>query len=334
MPVRPATHAGSWYSNHASELAAQLQENLSNTGRSGSTVSNARIIISPHAGYRYCGATMSYAYASLDLNANVKRIFILGPSHHVYFRNQIFLSQFESLATPLGNLDVDKAFCEKLLKDQDGHFFVNMDHDTDMGEHSLEMQYPMLIQTLLWRNIPLNQVKVVPMLVSHNSTELDLAVGHVLSKYLDDPTNLFIISSDFCHWGRRFAYTGYVGSEDELKDAIQEETEIEMLTARSKLSHHQIDIWQSIEILDKTAMQVLSENDNNMKYNAWKQYLEITGNTICGSRPIAVILSALSLTKSSTGRTNFDWPNYSQSSHVKNLDDSSVSYAAGYATLD
>jgi hypothetical protein len=24
--------------------------------------------------------------------------------------------------------------------------------------------------------------------------------GEMLAKYLDDPANLFIVSSDFCHW--------------------------------------------------------------------------------------------------------------------------------------
>lgn len=31
----------------------------------------------------------------------------------------------------------------------------------------------------------------------------------MLAKYLDDPGNLFIISSDFCHWGDRFNFTFY-----------------------------------------------------------------------------------------------------------------------------
>lgn len=31
--------------------------------------------------------------------------------------------------------------------------------------------------------------------------------GEILAPYLDDPSNLFVISSDFCHWGRRFSYT-------------------------------------------------------------------------------------------------------------------------------
>ena len=29
----------------------------------------------------------------------------------------------------------------------------------------------------------------------------------MLAKYLDDPANVFIVSSDFCHWGTRFSYT-------------------------------------------------------------------------------------------------------------------------------
>jgi hypothetical protein len=31
--------------------------------------------------------------------------------------------------------------------------------------------------------------------------------GQLLAPYLLDPSNLFIISSDFCHWGSRFKFT-------------------------------------------------------------------------------------------------------------------------------
>jgi predicted class III extradiol MEMO1 family dioxygenase len=31
--------------------------------------------------------------------------------------------------------------------------------------------------------------------------------GALLAPYLSDPCNLFVISSDFCHWGSRFRYT-------------------------------------------------------------------------------------------------------------------------------
>jgi hypothetical protein len=36
--------------------------------------------------------------------------------------------------------------------------------------------------------------------------------GALLAPYLSDPANLFIISSDFCHWGSRFRYT-YTNAE-------------------------------------------------------------------------------------------------------------------------
>ena len=50
--------------------------------QSGSGHPAARAIIGPHAGYKYCGACGGYAYSRID-PTNVKRVFILGPSHHV-----------------------------------------------------------------------------------------------------------------------------------------------------------------------------------------------------------------------------------------------------------
>ena len=38
-------------------------------------------------------------------------------------------------------------------------------------------------------------------MVGSLSTERELMYGHIFSKYLADPANLFVISSDFCHWG-------------------------------------------------------------------------------------------------------------------------------------
>lgn len=37
--------------------------------------------------------------------------------------------------------------------------------------------------------------------------------GELLAPYLDDPSNAFVFSSDFCHWGRRFTYTFYDESQ-------------------------------------------------------------------------------------------------------------------------
>ncbi|KAL3230662.1 hypothetical protein RNJ44_01111 [Nakaseomyces bracarensis] len=332
MSIRPATHAGSWYSSHSDELSHQLVSYLENSGKN--CVPGARLIVSPHAGYRYCGPTMAYSYASLDLRKTPKRVFVLGPSHHVYFKNEVLVSPFKELETPVGNLKVDTKVCDELVnlsKDPGKQLFKYMDEETDSDEHSLEMQFPMLSQTLQWRNVKLDEVKVIPLMVSHNSVNVDQELGRVLAPYLADPENIFIVSSDFCHWGRRFSYTGYVGSRDELEDILRDETEVEMLTTRSKLSHHQVAIWKSIEIMDKYAMQIISDHSNKPQelYNDWKQYLAITGNTICGERPLLVVSCALA----HTGYSTFQWPHYSQSSKVTSVADSSVSYSAGYACI-
>ena len=336
MSGRPATHSGSWYDINPQELDKQLQKNLDNAKKTVDGIEGARLIISPHAGYKYCGDTMAYSYAALDLNPRVKRIFVLGPSHHVYFRNQIFVSPFESIETPLGDLKVDTEFCEKLVREKNntGKLFTYMDADTDLGEHSLEMQFPMIAKALAWRGLSLDEVKVVPLLVSNNTEETDDKLARVLVQNLMDPSNIFIISSDFCHWGRRFQFTGYVGSEEELEESLNEETEIEMLTLRSKLPHHRVAIWESVKILDQFAMSTLNKSNNPEKYANWVKYLDTTGNTICGAKPILLVLKMFALESfSSRPKVIFQWPHYSQSSRVESVSDSSVSYSSGYATI-
>lgn len=41
----------------------------------------------------------------------------------------------------------------------------------------------------------------MPVLVGSLSTEKEQMYGQIFSPYLADPDNLFVISSDFCHWG-------------------------------------------------------------------------------------------------------------------------------------
>ena len=48
------------------------------------------------------------------------------------------------------------------------------------------------------------QFTIVPVLVGSLSAEMEGEFGRVFSKYLSDPRNLFVISSDFCHWGKYF----------------------------------------------------------------------------------------------------------------------------------
>jgi AmmeMemoRadiSam system protein B len=51
------------------------------------------------------------------------------------------------------------------------------------------------------------QFTLVPIMVGAISTDSEARYGQLLAPYLSDPSNLFIISSDFCHWGSRFKFT-------------------------------------------------------------------------------------------------------------------------------
>jgi predicted class III extradiol MEMO1 family dioxygenase len=45
--------------------------------------------------------------------------------------------------------------------------------------------------------------------------------GSLLAKYMDDPCNFFVISSDFCHWGKRFSYYYYDESYGPIYKSIE-----------------------------------------------------------------------------------------------------------------
>ena len=47
-----------------------------------------------------------------------------------------------------------------------------------------------------------DQFKIVPILVGGLKPEGEAKFGRILSKYLIKPENFFVISSDFCHWGK------------------------------------------------------------------------------------------------------------------------------------
>ena len=41
------------------------------------------------------------------------------------------------------------------------------------------------------------------------SLATQIKYGRIFARYLADPSNVFVISSDFCHWGQRFRYQHY-----------------------------------------------------------------------------------------------------------------------------
>jgi AmmeMemoRadiSam system protein B len=291
--VRAASHSGSWYTNDARRLDQQIGEWMT-VAKPGDS-KRIRALISPHAGLSYSGLTASHAYGYVSLEG-VKRIFILGPAHREYIPG-IAVTPFHKWATPFGHMVVDTQMTQELIAASKPEATVSMFQEhADEDEHSLEMQTPFIACLLRdSKGAIRTDVKIVPIVVGCLTAEQELLYGRLLAPYLNDPTNLFCISSDFCHWGARFKYQHYDPKQGQ--------------------------IFESITALDHEGMDLIAKQD----YAAWTKYLKTTRNTICGRVPISLLLVAM---QTLGNPFQVEWTHYAQSQAVTSKNDSSVSYAA------
>lgn len=122
---------------------------------------------------------------------------------------------------------------------------------------------------------------------------------------MKDPKTVFVISSDFCHWGQNFEYTPYDKSKGK--------------------------IWESISAMDHEGARWIEKQDAEVRMNevvydqGFRDYIYETENTICGSNCIEIYLRAL---KASGLKTETELLKYAQSNQVVDMYDMSVSYCA------
>ncbi|KAF9956560.1 hypothetical protein BGZ65_002614 [Modicella reniformis] len=197
--------------------------------------------------------------------------------------------------------------------------FGYMSLDTDEDEHSIEMHLPYVYK--VFEN-HLDRVKIVPILVGALTESTERQYGQLLAPYLEDPENLFIVSSDFCHWGQRFSYTYY---EDKDGVATQSLAQAASSGGGRKVSPDSPKIFESIRKLDHDGMEKIEAGS----HSAFCKYLSRTRNTICGRHPIGVLMAALEHIKTPVKHTT-RFVQYAQSSHVVAISDSSVSYASAF----
>lgn len=89
-------------------------------------------------------------------NQNSSRIFLLGPSHHVYSR-RCFLSTADEYSTPLDPLPIDKAVVQELRA---SGLFDDMPLAVDEDEHSLELHTSFIASVMRGRDFTLVPIMV------------------------------------------------------------------------------------------------------------------------------------------------------------------------------
>lgn len=174
------------------------------------------------------------------------------------------------------------------------------------------------------RNFPSESAfpPLVPIMIGNTSASTEKAVGKALAPYLQEAENVFVISSDFAHWGSRFRYTYYVPASG---GAISLRT--------SDKEPRNPPIHESIKQVDFECIGAC-ESGSHQK---WLDVLSETGNTVCGRHPIGVIMAAIEElergSQTSGSARRFKFVRYERSSDCKTVSDSSVSYASAFAVI-
>ena len=196
--VRPATQAGRFYESDAQVLGHEVDSLLAHHAQTSGYEDVAALIV-PHAGYYFSGNVAASAYARLNPEAQYKRIFLLGPSHHEWLDGASVNGEVDYYATPLGNVKVDRETALQLIQADSVFSYQPKAHDR---EHCLEVQLPFL-QRLFTTHSSLFTKKevppIVPIIISTNNFSKLKRMAEALKPWFTEE-NLFIISSDFSHY--------------------------------------------------------------------------------------------------------------------------------------
>lgn len=244
--IKQSQLAGTWYAAGGPQLLQQVDDLLRAPGSTPAAALRALIV--PHAGYAYSGRAAAAGYRRLH-PADYRRTVILAPSHFAGFHGMAVL-QVDGFATPLGTVAVDRGGVDTLLENP----LYRSDPKPFHGEHSLEIQLP-----LLQRVLP--GLPVVPVLVGELAGD-DFSLAASALRRLSDGGTLFVVSSDFVHYGWRFGYLPFpAAGEQAVRTGLRE--------------------------LDMGAITRICAGETA----AFQEYVAHTGATICGALPIALFLT-------------------------------------------
>jgi AmmeMemoRadiSam system protein B len=187
-PIRKAAVAGQFYSASCRDISDSI-ESFNDAFQKidiPDSISDIipRAIIVPHAGYIYSGFTANMAYRFLQ-KAKAKRIIVIGPSHHHYFRG-ISGSYYENYETPCGDISIDSTYLFALAKE----FNISFEPEAHRQEHSTEVQMPFIKHYF-------KDSKVIELIYS----DIDVkSLANIIFALLNNKDNFVVISSDLSHF--------------------------------------------------------------------------------------------------------------------------------------
>lgn len=253
--VRESVLSGTWYPADPSGLRSTVDKLLDNNRVAKREAEAPLLLVLPHAGYIYSGPTAAAGY-NLLRNSKPDIVIILAPSHRSAMKG-CALTAVDFFKTPLGSVRVDRDMTRRLLKNR---LFKN-DRAAHADEHAIEIHLPFLQR--IYQTGREDRLLILPVLVG----DIGLPEASILSAALvaameGKKRPLFIISSDFTHYGDRFGYTPFrVPDKNMLLGKIRD--------------------------LDMGAITCILKKDAR----GFQDYIDRTGATICGRNALLVALS-------------------------------------------
>jgi MEMO1 family protein len=174
--------AGTFYSSDSSVLRAEIEGLLA---QADADLPIPKAIIAPHAGYSCSGKTAAAVYGCLKNTSKIKQVILLGPAHRYPFEG-LAVTDANYMATPLGNVAVDKKAIAKILSLSQ----VNIVNAAYGNENSLEVQLPFL-------QVLLKDFLLVPLLIGNATNQ---QVVEVLEDLWGGDETLVVVSSDLSHY--------------------------------------------------------------------------------------------------------------------------------------
>ncbi|MGH7949508.1 MAG: AmmeMemoRadiSam system protein B [Candidatus Binataceae bacterium] len=212
---RPAVLAGLCYEADPTLLRGELAafyDPPAGPGRARSKRANGKLagLIAPHIDLRRGGSAYAHAYSELSTHEPPDLIVILGTSHYGA-GPELFTATRKDYATPLGDVETDRDFIERLsTRYKGGNLFA--DEFLHRNEHSIEFQALFLAWTFGVRGyqvVPILIGSFHQMIMTGERPSADPQVASFIdalgATLAEDKRDALIIAGvDFAHVGRKF----------------------------------------------------------------------------------------------------------------------------------
>jgi len=184
--IRQARFAGQFYPSGVKELNSRISGFLDKENKKQDCIA----CILPHAGYDYSGNVAAQTVSRIKLK---EKIILLGPNHTGAGSDFSIMTQ-GGWETPLGEIKIDQALAEALLKEAPE---LKIDTKAHANEHSLEVELPFLQYFK-------TNFQIIPIaFLSDNLLALKKmgqAIASCIEKLKIKDSTLIVASSDMTHY--------------------------------------------------------------------------------------------------------------------------------------